>query len=119
MEKRNYSVVLNTPLGKRQGTMELSIVGSQIEGTLCLFQNQERVSGEVDSQGNCTLHGRFTTLMNQFYYEAVGKIQENCLELTLCGGKSIYPMSGCLIPQQEMEDDGGLLRSAEKDGYLR
>ncbi len=103
MTLHSYEVVLDTPLGKRKGTLELTIENGKIEGVLVLFQNQEKVNGEIDESGHCTLRGRFSTLMNKFYYEAEGFIRENSLQLTLCGGKSIFQMEGHALSQRETE----------------
>lgn len=103
MKLHEYEVVLNTPLGKRKGTLELEIENGKINGTLILFQNQETVNGEIDKNGHCILHGSFSTLMNKFYYEAEGCIRESGLQLTLCGGKSIFQMEGYALSRQGTE----------------
>lgn len=107
MLQQNYKVILDTPLGKRNGILELVISETKIDGYLSIFQNRERVTGELFSDGSCRLSGKFVTLMSEFFYEATGRINGDNIELTLHGGSSIFQMKGIAIAQtqQHKEED--------------
>lgn len=106
MSDRNYAIVLNTPLGKRNGTMALHISGERVDGYLDLFQHREAVCGELRGDGSCWLHGKFVTMMSEFYYEAVGWLDQSRVELTLRGRRGEYQMLGTAAEQTNA--DGGV-----------
>ncbi len=107
MFQQNYKVILDTPLGKRNGILELVIFERKMEGYLNIFQSKEPVTGELNSDGSCRLSGKFVTLMSEFYYEATGRINCDNIELTLHGGNSVFQMKGVAITQtqQHKEED--------------
>lgn len=94
MKKYNYNVVLDTELGKRNGTMQLSIEGTEIDGFLSLLNNTEPCHGNIGTDGHCNLHGKIVTLIKEMVYEATGYIREGEIVLTLQSGKSTFLMKG-------------------------
>lgn len=101
MLQKNYKVILDTPLGKRNGILELVISETKIDGYLTIFQNREPVTGELSNDGSCRLSGKFVTLMSEFYYEATGRINCDHIELTLHGGNSVFQMKGIVVDQEQ------------------
>ncbi len=106
MLQQNYKVILDTPLGKRNGILELVISGTKIDGYLDIFQNREPLTGEISNNGSCRLSGKFVTLMSEFYYEATGCINCDNIELTLHGGSSVFQMKGTAITQAQQNKEG-------------
>lgn len=94
MKKYNYNVVLDTELGKRNGTMQLSIDGTEIDGVLSLLNNTEPCYGNIGSDGYCNLYGKIVTLIKEMFYEATGYISGNEIVLTLQSGKNTFLMKG-------------------------
>lgn len=101
MSKQNYAITLDTPLGIRNGTLELEILGTKIDGYLSIFRSREFVIGELADDGTCRLSGKFTTLMREFFYEATGHISRDNIALTLRSRQSVFPLKGVAIPQTE------------------
>ena len=94
MEKYNYNVVLDTELGKRNGTMQLSIDGTEIDGFLSLLNNTEPCHGKIGTDGHCSLHGKIVTLIKEMLFEATGYIRENEIVLTLQSGRNTFLLKG-------------------------
>lgn len=101
MAEQNYAITLDTPLGIRNGTLELEIFGTKINGYLSIFRSRESVAGELAGDGACRLSGKFVTLMSEFFYEATGHISRDNIALTLRSGQSVFPLEGIAIPQAE------------------
>ena len=99
MKKYNYNVVLDTELGKRNGTMKLSIDGTEIDGFLSLLNNTEPCHGNISTDGHCNLHGKIITLIKEMVYEATGYIRGNEIVLTLQSGKNTFLMKGIALPK--------------------
>lgn len=94
MKKYDYNVVLDTELGKRNGTMRLSIDGTEIDGYLSLLNNTEPCHGNINTDGYCSLHGKIVTLIKEIVYEATGYIREGEIVLTLRSGQNTFLMKG-------------------------
>lgn len=94
MKKYNYNVVLDTELGKRSGTMQLSIDGTEVDGFLSLLNNTEPCHGNIGADGHCNLHGKIVTLIKEMVYEATGYIREGEIVLMLQSGKNTFLMKG-------------------------
>lgn len=99
MKKYHYNVVLDTELGKRNGTMQLSVDGTDIDGFLSLLNNTEPCHGKIQNDGRCNLHGKIVTLMKEIVYDATGYIRENEIDLTLKSEKTIFRMKGTALPK--------------------
>lgn len=97
MKEYNYDVVLDTELGKRKGTMRLSVDGTKIDGFLSLLNKTESCQGNLGKDGQCSLHGKVVTLIKEFVYEAKGYIRDNELVLTLKSGKNTFSMKGVAV----------------------
>ncbi|MGM9664879.1 MAG: hypothetical protein ACI3XF_08590 [Eubacteriales bacterium] len=94
MREYNYNVVLDTELGKRNGTMQLSIDGTKIDGFLSLLNSTEPCCGNIGTDGRCSLHGKIVTLIKEMVYEATGYIREGEVVLKLQSGKNTFLMKG-------------------------
>ena len=94
MKKYNYNVVLDTELGKRSGSMQLSIDGTEINGFLSLLNNTAPFRGKLGSDGYCSLCGKLVTLIKEIVYEAAGYICEDAIALTLQSGKNTFQLKG-------------------------
>ena len=94
VKKNYYNVVLDTELGKRNGTMQLSIDGTEVDGFLSLLNNTEPFHGSISTDGHCNLHGKIVTLIKEMVYEATGYIREGEIVLMLQSGKNTFLMKG-------------------------
>lgn len=103
MKKRKYNITMNTPIGSRCGTINLTLEDNCINGTLDLLEKSEPLYGSMDSNGNCKIYGRLITLMRTIEYTAVGKITEESIELSFYGERNIFKITGTAIPESEVK----------------
>ena len=94
MTKHRYKITLETPLGRRYGTLEISVCSSKISGCLDVFQNRQPVTGVLYGDGACRLSGKFVTLMSEVPYQATGCIGNDSVELTLIAGNGTFKITG-------------------------
>ena len=91
-----YDILLNTPLGKKEGELRTTVQDGKLTGFLSLFGNTEPIHGTVDENGLCFLRGRFITLLSTVNFTADGWLGAQVLQLHLRGEKNLYEMSGAL-----------------------
>lgn len=89
-----YDVLMNTPLGKRKGELKAKIENGKLTGFLSLFGHTEPIEGTVDENGNCSLKGKFITLMQSVDFTADGIIDRDTLCLALKGSGGCYEIMG-------------------------
>ena len=97
MKEYHYNVVLNTEIGKRNGTMRLSVNGTDIDGFLSLLNKTEPCYGKIENDGRCSLHGKIVTLIKEIGYDATGYMRENEIDLTLISDKNTFRMKGIAL----------------------
>ncbi len=97
MLKETYDFTLYTPLGQRNGLLELTILDYKenssnhnldnsflkfnLYGSLSIFQNKELVTGQIYKDGSCYLKGMIVTLSNKFPFIAFGKFNYEEIKL--------------------------------------
>lgn len=106
MLERAYKVILYTPLGERNGMLELMISEAKINGYLNILQHKESVEGELNDDSTCKLRGKIVTLMSKFCYEAVGKMDCDSIDLTIHGGRSELKMKGIAVASGHQSQGG-------------
>ncbi len=93
-ETRIYDVELSTLLGRRCGSLGVSILEGRLFGLLNLMKAENPVQGVVDSEGRCRLTGSIRTRMSAYPFEGEGRLLPECVELMLrCAGITL-PMRG-------------------------
>ena len=99
-ETRIYDVELSTLLGKRGGSLGVSILEGRLFGLLSLMKAENPVQGVVDAEGRCRLSGSIRTRMSAYPFEGEGLLLPESVELMLrCAG------SRCLCAEQEGRND--------------
>jgi len=88
-----YDVILETPVGKRYGKMNVSIHDKNISGILHILKGAELFEGEIEDNGYCRIQGHLSTLMHRFPYYATGIIKDQ-LELKLICDKECFRLVG-------------------------
>ena len=91
-----YDILMNTPLGEKKGELKAKIENGKLNGFLSLFGNTEPVEGTVDEKGNCSLKGKFITLMKSVDFTADGTIDFDTLRLAVKGDCGYYEIMGQL-----------------------
>lgn len=95
-----YDIFLSTPLGQKKGELKAKIENGKLMGFLSLLGHTEPIDGTVDENGNCSLKGKFITLMNTIDFKADGIINYDVLKLSLKGTRGVYEMAGALRRQE-------------------
>jgi hypothetical protein len=89
-----YSIIMETPLGSKRGTMHIDIQSSSVEGQLNILGGKNPLCGEINANGACTLRGKIKTLMREINYIAIGRVSGQTLELTVRGESNIFQITG-------------------------
>lgn len=91
-----YDILMNTPIGQRKGNISAKIENGKLQGFLSLFGNTNPIEGNVDGNGNCSLKGKFVTLMKSVDFTANGTIDPDVIRLALKGDCGYYEIIGQL-----------------------
>jgi hypothetical protein len=94
MSQQRYSIVIQTPLGKKNGMLTASISGNLLRGWLYVLQHKEPFEGTIDAEGNCELCGKIITLMRTINYKATGKITPDSLKLSITDNRHVLEIIG-------------------------
>ena len=94
MQKATYAIALRTPLGIRNGTMDIQIHGKTADGMMHLLNRSEPFRGLIEEGGKCSFTGKLVTLMRTIPYRAVGQIQNGNVDLSLMGDKESFHLTG-------------------------
>jgi len=94
MQKTTYNIALWTPLGIRNGTMDIQIHGKTADGVMHLLNRSEPFRGLIEEGGRCSFTGKLVTLMRTIPYRAVGQIQNGNVDLSLMGDKESFHLTG-------------------------
>ena len=92
-EFRFYDVELSTPLGKRSGSLHLSVFGERFCGTLDLMKAENAIRGQTSNDGSCRVTGSIRTRMGTYCFEGEGRILPERIELLRCGSIKL-PLRG-------------------------
>lgn len=103
MSNVKYNVVMKTPVGLRQGIIDLCIVENRISGTIDILGHIEPLEGYIDSKGKCIISGRIITLMQTIQYKAVGQISQSRIDLKLQGEKNVFYLTGIALDESEVK----------------
>jgi hypothetical protein len=85
---------MQTEIGPRKGKADFRINDGIVEGDLSLLGQTRRCIGVINDSGVCTLSGKIRTLMQEINYTATGYLDEQKINLVLCGGKYVYHLAG-------------------------
>ncbi|MGN0459364.1 MAG: hypothetical protein ACI4HL_00455 [Ruminococcus sp.] len=94
MSENRYSIVMQTPLGKKHGTLTADVTQDTLTGSLNIFGHEEPLEGTVDSAGNCTVTGVFTTLVRTVPFVATGKITGSSVTLQIHEDRNVFELTG-------------------------
>ena len=94
MQKYQYHIILQVPLGKRHGEMMVQIEGNQISGDLFVLGKKFPLSGATDEQGNCRIIGKFCSPKQEYCYEATGTFDSAKIQLLLSVGYRKFQLTG-------------------------
>lgn len=94
MQNTTYTIALQTPIGIRNGSMDIRINGNIASGMMHILNHSEPFHGEINDNGKCNFTGQLVTRMRTIPYQAVGLINQDHIDLTLVGGKETFHLTG-------------------------
>lgn len=89
-----YAVELSAQIGKRIGRLDLRVQSGACNGTLYLMEEENPVSGCVDSGGLCHLHGLLRTFTRVYPFTAQGVMDAERIDLQVAYAHYIIPLHG-------------------------
>lgn len=101
MKENTYKIELQTPLGKRKGTLFTETDGQKLDGWLDILKHREPFEGNVNEDGTCKISGELVTLMNRMPYAATGQISGSVIHLNLKCGRNMFELTGTACPESE------------------
>lgn len=102
MSEQLYQIYLQTPLGKKRGTMRVERKADVLSGELDILEHRKPFQGTIDETGQCNISGTIITLMRTVPYTAVGRIEDGTISLTVKGERNRFELLGTVC-----EEGGG------------
>lgn len=99
MYEQRYAIVMQTPLGKKYGTLTATVSGHMLSGWLDVLEHREPFEGTIDCAGNCRITGILTTLMRKVAFIATGKMTPTAVYLQMKGERNVFELSGVSCPE--------------------
>lgn len=95
-EHYSYTLEMETPLGKRQGRLELDLQGASVDGLLTMFTRTTPIQDGSHRGNRIAFRGEMRTLMGPLSYQAEGLLLSNGLSLEMITEQGRYPTRGIL-----------------------
>ena len=96
MSEQQYSIVMQTPIGKKYGSLSVSILADKLNGCLTLLNHNEPIEGTIDGNGNCSFTGKLVTLLRTIPYVATGIISDSEVKLQIKGARKTFRLTGVI-----------------------
>ena len=96
MSEQQYSIVMQTPIGKKYGSLSVSILADKLNGCLTLLNHNEPIEGIIDGNGNCSFTGKLVTLLRTIPYVATGIISDSEVKLQIKGARNTFRLTGVI-----------------------
>ena len=92
----HYDLVMDAPLGKRRGNLELMVEKNWMNGYLTMFTRTIPIrNGHLDGK-RISFDGEMKTLMKTLPYKAEGTVTQSSLEMVISTQQGVYPVKGML-----------------------
>ena len=108
---------MQTQIGKRYGKMSVDINGKCVKGNLCVLKSSEKISGEIDKDGNCHIYGKIVSLMQTIYFDGWGTITPQKILLSIVSKKSKYVLYG--EPESNTANDSSLADNNKSKSFIK
>ncbi len=98
MKKYTYSIILDTPMGLKKGTLiRYTEESSNSEsGYIEILDEKNPYLANVEPNGKCYISGTLKTLVSSYDFHGDGYIYPHKLEITLYDGKTRLLMQGII-----------------------
>ena len=89
-----YALEMETPLGRRRGTLKLTLRGGSVSGELTLFTRTAPILDGHRSGNSLSFRGEMKTLAGALPYQANGILRDNGLEIKITTAWGHYTVRG-------------------------
>lgn len=89
-----YSLEMTVPLGKRNGSLEIRILGKNMIGFLTMFTDTQPITCGICTGNGISFQGEMKTLAETIHYIAEGTISQSQIQLVFHTERGDYPASG-------------------------
>lgn len=83
MKLYEYEIVLSTPIGDRKGVLSIKIDNDRLEGVLSVLEQNNDVSGRINTEGICFMEGGIKTIVQTIPFQAEGELNDQSIHLVL------------------------------------
>lgn len=94
MNGKKYNISMQTPIGRKQGTITVTTSDVTIKGSLDVLGHSEPFEGVIDADGICSIKGKIVTLLRTVHYTATGRIDEKEVRLRVEAVKNTFEVIG-------------------------
>ena len=95
-----YALEMDTPLGKRRGSLTLHLLEKALSGELTLFTRTTPIREGRRSGSDFTFRGEIKMLVGALPCEVCGTLRENGLEMEIRTARGRYPCRGVLTEKR-------------------
>lgn len=89
-----HQIVMHTPLGQKQGQLQLEVQENKVFGYLNILGHTQPIHGRIEADGSCRLEGHIVTLMRTVPFIADGWVTDDAVSLTLRGDRNVFWIKG-------------------------
>lgn len=89
-----YALEMTVPLGKRNGSLEIEILGRTVTGFLTMFADTQRITSGICSGNGISFLGEMKILAETIPYVAEGTIFHDQIQLVFHTERGDYPATG-------------------------
>ena len=89
-----YALEMETPLGRRRGTLKLTLRGGSVSGELTLFARTAPILDGHRRGNSLSFRGEMKTLAGALPYQANGILRDNGLEIKITTARGHYTVRG-------------------------
>lgn len=81
MLKKEYNVIISTPMGNVDGKVMLNISGSDLSGTIFFMRSEnEFTGGTIDEAGNVSFKGNLKMPVGKMAYMVTGRFTDRQID---------------------------------------
>lgn len=99
-----YQITLKSPMGLKEGTLDVFSEGSKLIGTFQILKNKNSFEGELLGDSEFLIRGQIITSASQVEYELKGRVTEEELKGWVETPKVIMELKGRRL---ERDDKNG------------
>ncbi|MGN1025424.1 MAG: hypothetical protein ACI4P4_03355 [Faecousia sp.] len=92
----DFALEMTTPLGRRRGSLALTVLGNTLKGSLTMFTRTLPIREGARKGNNIFFRGDMKTFMKIIPYQAEGEIRDRRIVMTIDSDLGRYAVQGNL-----------------------